>query len=163
MKAAGAENLPLNNLAESTANLICHELQNAWGSEAYGAATGHGVSSSKIQALLSPTLLAKGFQTEVPAKIGLAGFKADFGLITESDGILVEIERGKTTDNNMDMIDFWKCHIHPKAHHLILVVPVWYRTKKSLKRTFFNVQRRMQPLFEPGNETNVKSLHIVGY
>ena len=38
-------------------------------------------------------------------------------------GIILEVERGKTTINNMDLLDLWKCHICAEAHHLFLLVP----------------------------------------
>ena len=40
-----------------------------------------------------------------------------------SSGILLEVERGKTTINNMDFLDFWKCHLCEHAHYLFLLVP----------------------------------------
>lgn len=158
-----ADQSQLASKAKQAASLICKELQTAYGTSAYTEATGHGASSKKIQELITPTLNAKGFKNEISDKVGLAGFRADFQLLSENDGILVEVERGKTLDNNMDMIDFWKCHVHPKAHHLILVVPIWYTTKRGTTATFPKVCSRMKPMFQPGNYTNVWSLHIVGY
>ena len=38
-------------------------------------------------------------------------------------GIILEVERGKTTINNMDLLDFWKCHICAHADYLFLMVP----------------------------------------
>jgi hypothetical protein len=38
-------------------------------------------------------------------------------------GILMEVERGKTTTNNMDFLDFWKCHLCEHANYLFLMVP----------------------------------------
>ena len=32
----------------------------------------------------------------------------------------MEVERGKTTTNNMDLLDIYKCHICEEANHLFL-------------------------------------------
>lgn len=138
-------------------------MQGVWGSQQYDLATSHGANSSQVEGLVSSSLVAQGFQRQVPARVGLAEFRADFGLISDNDGILVEIERGRTLDNNMDMIDFWKCHIHPTAHHLVLVVPIWYRTNRGVTQSFSRVCKRLHPMSEQGFETNVWSLCIVGY
>lgn len=154
---------PMHRVAAAAAGLIAHRLSELWGSSDYIDATAHGASSQKIQHLIGANLATLGFQPEVTSRVGLAEFRADFALVDGQDGVLVEIERGKTTDNNMDMLDLWKAHVHGTAHHLILVVPVWYRTTKQVKRSFANVCRRMSPFFEAGFETNVHSLHVVGY
>ena len=40
-----------------------------------------------------------------------------------STGVILEVERGKTTINNMDLLDFWKCHICEHASYLFLMAP----------------------------------------
>jgi hypothetical protein len=45
----------------------------------------------------------------------------------DRSGILLEVERGKTTINNMDLLDLWKCHICPEADVLFLFVPIELR------------------------------------
>lgn len=145
--------------ASELAVLIC-ELQTT---SEFASANQLGASSGQIQALLAPCLHSLGYLSEQRSRQGLAEFRPDFEKTVGDVSILVEIERGKTTDNNMDMLDLWKAHIHPSAGHLVLVVPVWYQTSKHIKRTFHTVCRRMEPFFEPGFATNVKSLHIVGY
>ena len=35
----------------------------------------------------------------------------------------MEVERGKTVLNNMDLLDVWKCHICESANYLFLIVP----------------------------------------
>jgi len=37
--------------------------------------------------------------------------RPDYFLKLDDTGILLEVERGKTTINNMDLLDFWKCHL----------------------------------------------------
>ncbi len=122
-----------------------------------------GASSSKVQELLTPTLRQLGFESERRAKSLSAEYRPDFTKYLDQTAILVEIERGKTLDNNMDMLDLWKTHVHPLANHLILIVPIWYQTSKSARSTFHSVCRRMEPFFVPGNFTNVHSLHVIGY
>ena len=47
-------------------------------------------------------------------------------------GIILEVERGKTTINNMDLLDFWKCHICSYAHGLYLLVPTELRQNPTM-------------------------------
>jgi len=156
--------------AERLFDTIC-DLQ---GTPAYREATAHGASSSLFQHLLFPTLRELGFREEVNSRSGEAAFRPDFMLDLPDGGIMVEVERGKTIDNNMDMLDMWKCHVHESARHLILAVPVWYVKLKRDKATkvvvgedktptFAKVCRRMSGFFAEGNETNVRSLHVLGY
>ncbi|MDQ2986905.1 MAG: hypothetical protein M3R13_09330 [Armatimonadota bacterium] len=154
--------------AMEAAAALVQVIGSLWGTDSYETAVAHGASSSMCQALIQPTLALLGYESEVPSRIIDAGFKPDF--VFESDGcsVMVEVERGKTLDNNMDMLDMWKCHIHPRARHLILLVPIWYVKLKSTGQrtqtaTFARVCRRMEPFFEVGNETNVRSLHVIGF
>ena len=39
---------------------------------------------------------------------------------------MAEVERGKTTINNMDLLDSWKCHIYQDASYLPWCCPVSY-------------------------------------
>lgn len=146
-------------------DLISQTLHDSWGSEAYRAATAHGVSSSVIQQHVEIAISKASFVREQTSKVGLAGFRADF--VDTKGHVIVEVERGKTIDNNMDMLDMWKCHVHPTATHLILVVPVWYETGKSVSvvraSTFAKVCNRLELFFRPENLTNVKATAIIGY
>ena len=49
--------------------------------------------------------------------------RPDYYRPLETSGILLEVERGKTTTNNMDLLDFWKCHLCRHADYLFLMVP----------------------------------------
>jgi hypothetical protein len=49
--------------------------------------------------------------------------RPDYYLRLGHTGILLEVERGKTTINNMDFLDFWKCHLCEHANYLFLLVP----------------------------------------
>ena len=155
--------------AQETVSSLSQVVRMSWGSDAYREATSHGASSSKFQSIITPTLQKLGYVPESRNKVADAAFKPDFILLSKVDGVMIEVERGKTIDNNMDMLDMWKCHIHPVANHLILLVPIWYvkinskTGKETRAATFARVCKRMQPFFEPGNETNVHSLHVMGY
>ena len=63
----------------------------------------------------------------------------------------------------MDLLDLWKCHICREASHLILVVPMVVRRTNAVKSVYPRVVARLSTFFEPGNETNVSSVAILGY
>lgn len=140
-----------------------------WGTPEYAEAVAHGASSSRFQALIEPVLVGLGYQPEVATSVADTAYKPDFVFSTDSCSVMVEVERGKTLDNNMDMLDMWKCHIHPTARHLILLVPIWYEKDGNGDRpgsrtaTYARVCRRMAPFFQPGCFTNVWSLNLLGY
>src|SRR5262245_16471855 len=68
-------------------------------------------SSLQIQNVVLPHLLQLGF---TPEKTGLfqstdvAALRPDYYRKVHDTGILLEVERGKTTTNNMDLLDLWK-------------------------------------------------------
>ncbi len=79
-------------------------------------------------------------------------------------GILIEVERGKTIANNMDLLDLWKCHICSKANILFLVIPQIRQTAKGTPNTIFDtVERRIKSFFETQNYTNVDAVFLFGY
>src|SRR5438132_12705468 len=80
-------------------------------------------------------------------------------------GILLEVERGKTTTNNMDFLDFWKCHVCPRANYLFLLVPQQLRHNDSMrpKREFAAVERRLSSFFHVRNATNVRACFVYRY
>jgi hypothetical protein len=57
--------------------------------------------------------------------------RPDYFLPVRDTGILLEVERGKTTINNMDLLDFWKCHHCKHANYLFLMVPQELRQNPS--------------------------------
>ena len=77
----------------------------------------------------------------------------------------MEVERGKTTINNMDLLDFWKCHLCDHAHYLFLMVPKELRQNElmSPRREYVTVVKRLSAFFRPGNYTNVRGLFVFGY
>ncbi len=126
-----------------------------------------GTSSSQVQAAFRAAATALGFHSE---KTGLfaesiPGLRPDYYLAIGRTGILLEVERGKTTTNNMDLLDFWKCHLCAGAHYLFLLVPKELRHNPDMspKREFASVKRRLAPFFETANYTNVRGLVVFGY
>ncbi|MGB6827974.1 MAG: hypothetical protein WBE41_08035, partial [Terracidiphilus sp.] len=67
--------------------------------------------SQAVQLLLKGKLSKLGFSSEKKGlfkKYGVPSLCPDFHLGIGGSGILVEVERGKTTANNMDFLDVWK-------------------------------------------------------
>lgn len=124
-------------------------------------------SSAVIQATFGEFARGLGFENE---RVGLFGseefaLRPDYYLKLDGTGILLEVERGKTTINNMDLLDFWKCHLCKHAHYLFLLVPRALRQNPTMspRNEFASVARRMQGFFLPGNFTNVRGLCLFGY
>ena len=80
-------------------------------------------------------------------------------------GVILEVERGKTTTNNMDFLDFWKCHICRTASFLILLVPIelQHNDNDTPKKEFQKVSSRLESFFFSENYTNVWGLVLIGY
>ena len=88
-----------------------------------------GRSSSVVQATFGEFARELGFENE---KVGLfadeeLALRPDYFRRVGTSGVLLEVERGKTTINNMDLLDFWKCHVCGHAQYLFLLVPVALR------------------------------------
>lgn len=125
-------------------------------------------SSAQVQAAFRVAATALGFQSEKKGLFAesIRGLRPDYFMaIGATDGILLEVERGKTTTNNMDLLDFWKCHLCAKAHYLFLLVPkeLKHNDGMSPKREFQAVKRRLEPFFKERNHTNVRGLVVFGY
>jgi hypothetical protein len=75
------------------------------------------------------------------------------------------VERGKTTINNMDLLDFWKCRLCPQANYLFFLVPQALRQNETMspRNEFATVNRRLSQFFKPENYTNVRGLCLFGY
>ena len=104
----------------------------------------------------------KGLFDQYPTKALRPDFYKEIG----NTGVILEVERGKTTINNMDFLDFWKCHICDDASFLILLVPselYQNNTQKTPRREFETVSKRLSSFFLSGNYTNVIGLALVGY
>jgi len=93
---------------------------------------------------------------EIKSYVGVEGFFS----VDMRIGIILEVERGKTIRNNMDLLDVWKCHICKEANHLFLVIP------KEISHTpncFKYSSKRLSSFFQKDNYINIDSLNIFGY
>ena len=125
-------------------------------------------SSQDVQDILLKKAVELGFQSEkrgLFSDISNSNLRPDYYKRIETTGIIIEVERGKTIMNNMDMLDFWKCHIFKVANHLFLFVPneLKHNLNSEPNNCFQKVSSRMAPFFEEGNYTNVHSLWLFGY
>ncbi len=124
-------------------------------------------TSLQIQNVILDKCLELGFISE---KKGLfsdyetAQLRPDYYKKINNYGMLLEVERGKTIANNMDLLDMWKCHICVNADFLLLVVPIERQTKNGSKTQIYShVIKRMKTFFMPENYINVKACFIIGY
>lgn len=123
--------------------------------------------SHQIQEIILPKCLALGMSSE---KKGLfssydtAQLRPDYYIALNNTGLIMEVERGKTTNNNMDLLDIWKCHICEQAEYLLLVVPIIRQTNNGGKTKIYeHVIKRISALFKIQNYVNVKGCFIIGY
>jgi hypothetical protein len=116
---------------------------------------------------LSDKLTELGFQSErcgLFSQYPVASLRPDFYRRVHNSGILLEIERGKTLTNNMDLLDLWKCHLCAHADFLFLVVPNERPSESGqVIKAFAGASRRLSTFFEPQNYVNVEPVHLFGY
>lgn len=126
-----------------------------------------GRSSAEVQNVFLEHARQLGFKDESKGLFSdyLSALRPDYYLPLDDTGIILEVERGKTTINNMDLLDFWKCHICHHAHYLILLVPTQLRQNPTMsaRNEFATVRRRLATFFEERNYTNVRGLFLFGY
>ena len=126
-----------------------------------------GASSAEVQGAFRAPAESLGFQSERRGLFAdsIAGLRPDYFRPMGSSGVILEVERGKTTTNNMDLLDFWKCHISASAAYLFLLVPLalQHNPQMTPKKEFASVRRRLGQFFLPGNYTNVRGLCLFGY
>ena len=126
-----------------------------------------GNSSSLVQDTFLKYAEQLGFYSEKKGLFKESGLalRPDYFCPVGDTGILLEVERGKTTINNMDLLDFWKCHLCGVANHLFLMVPLALRQNPRMRprNEFTTVSRRLSQFFESGKGTNVHSLCLFGY
>jgi hypothetical protein len=132
------------------------------------AANQPGHSSALVQAAFLDHARALGFVNEsrgLFATYETSALRPDYFRPIADTGILLEVERGKTTINNMDLLDFWKCHLCEHANYLFLMVPKELRQNPSMppRREYVTVVRRLSSFFVPRNYTNVRGLFVFGY
>ena len=118
----------------------------------------HGIEK-ELEGLLS------GFGFEHEPKKGYADIALRPDYINQKLRTIVEIERGKTIQNNMDMLDFWKTHIHPVCRFLVLIVPKTLRHSLggNPEFPFEKVKKRLGKMFDQNTGTNVWGLVLIGY
>ena len=121
-----------------------------------------GNSSQKIQDVFISHLKELGFESE---KKGLfknynSQLRPDYYKKLKKSGIILEVERGKTLKNNMDLLDVWKCHICKEANHLFLVIP---KDVSHTPNCFNYSSKRLGLFFLKENYINIDSLTIYGY
>lgn len=152
----------------AVANALYRHLEQPDVMSAIALANLPGRSSAEIQGVFLDHARELGFKDE--SKGLFAGYltsalRPDYFLPIDDTGILIEVERGKTTINNMDLLDFWKCHICEHAHYLILLVPTELRQNETMtpRREFATVRNRLSSFFEEPNYTNVRGLFLFGY
>jgi hypothetical protein len=123
--------------------------------------------SGEIQDIILNKTKELGFSSE---KNGLFNnhlvkqLRPDYYLkLDNNNGIIMEVERGKTIANNMDLLDIWKCHICNEANYLFLVIPNIRQTATGRNIIFNTVERRMLTFFETENYTNVDGVFLIGY
>jgi hypothetical protein len=122
-----------------------------------------GTDSQVIQKIIEEIAVPLGFKDE---KKGLfkkykdSGLRPDFYNKIGKNGILMEVERGKTTTNNMDLLDIYKCHICEEANRLFLFVPIEVSHTKNIYK---NVCKKVENFFYEENYLNIDSAIIFGY
>lgn len=132
------------------------------------AANQPGQSSALVQEAFVGHARALGFINESKglfASYETSALRPDYYRSLHDTGILLEVERGKTTINNMDLLDFWKCHLCEHANYLFLMVPLELRQNPSMppRREYATVVKRLSSFFVPRNYTNVRALFVFGY
>lgn len=124
-------------------------------------------NSQQIQSVFEKMLHELGFESEKKGlfmKCAVPSLRPDFHMKVGKSGILVEVERGKTIANNMDILDIWKCHLCDKADFLFLIVPC-VRVSQNGKpnKVFERVSKRIDTFFNPANYVNIEAVHLFGY
>ena len=154
----------------SVADALIQHIQLPETIEALKIANKPRASSASVQEILLSKALSLGFVDESKglfASYKNSRLRPDYFLRLENNtGILFEVERGKTNQNNMDFLDFWKCHICKHAHYLFLCVPVELRQNDSGKlagRPYKTAVGHMQSFFDSSNYTNVRGVVVFGY
>ena len=155
------------NAVERLADELLADLNQSEVAERIANANQPGRSSALVQEAFKPSAMALGFSSEKSGLFtdSISGLRPDYHMEVSGVGVILEVERGKTTINNMDLLDFWKCHICPSASFLFLLVPKALRQNEVMKprNEFETVTRRLRQFFEPGNGTNVHGLCLYGY
>lgn len=173
MRYARTAPTPEETLELSIVDVLASDLKRHLASRASSIASAHvhGAASSQIQLIVAELLRHElGFEEEVvltPEQGFVTAARPDFIYrLAAGRGVLAEVERGGTVNNNHDLKDLWKTHIAPDAQHLFLIVPNanWTSSGAPRERPFKRVANRLSAFFgDPRREIDVLSLHLFGY
>jgi len=128
-----------------------------------------GAGSQMIEKVITPFAESIGFSSQkndLFKEYKVSKLRPDYYLELSETGIIIEVERGQTTQNNAALKDLWKTHICDEADHLFLFVPVILKqnaTGRVQGRPFNETVNRLSTFFEERNYTNVRSVFIFGY
>ena len=94
--------------------------------------------------------------------------RPDYFMPIGKTGILIEVERGQTSQNNNALKDLWKAHICKEADYLFIFVPMILKQNvkdpdKVSGKPFNETVNRLSTFFDKDNYTNVRGLIIYGY
>jgi len=121
------------------------------------------VNSKAIQDIFILFMKNLGFESEKNNLFKNYKLRPDYyKRLGDNEGIILEVERGKTITNNMDIYDVWKCHICKEANHLFLFVPQSISHNSNVYESSF---KRIRSFFDAEEENfiNIKSLTLLGY
>lgn len=166
VQGAHAETAEHAQILDLSDRLLAH-LNTADARGLMAAANMPGMSSAEVQASFLPFALDAGFTSEAKGLFDEYEnrLRPDYFRAVGENGVLLEVERGKTTTNNMDLLDLWKTHLCRHADYLFLMVPQALRHNETMrpKKEYQSVVKRLATFFMPGNEINVRAVHIFGY
>ncbi len=74
--------------------------------------------SHEIQNIILPKCEDLGLASERKGLFSNYALRPDYYVQINGSGLILEVERGKTIANNMDLVDIWKCHICEEADYL---------------------------------------------
>tara|TARA_Y100001933_G_scaffold39044_1_gene35206 strand:- start:79 stop:609 length:531 start_codon:yes stop_codon:yes gene_type:complete len=128
-----------------------------------------GAKSQRIEEVITPYAESIGFTSQKRGlfkKYNVSKLTPDYFRPLSKTGIIIEVERGQTTQNNAALKDLWKVHICEEAHYLFLFVPnllIQNEKGKIAGKPFNETVNRLSPFFEEENYTNARGLVIFGY
>lgn len=167
-KLTESELLEVTRVDEIVRRLVRHMQVRA--SDIEGAHV-YNAQSKAVQSVIETLLCAElGFRSEVvltPQEGFVSSARPDCVLeLASGRGVVAEVERGGTVNNNHDLKDLWKAHVAADLQHLILIVPQsnWKSDGSARERPFKRVSHRLSAFFgDPRREIDVLSCHILGY
>lgn len=165
----GADELRETEAVGMLADHLRHEL--AAREAAINRAHVVGAQSKVIQAIVAEVLTDElGFGQEVvltPQDGIVTRARPDFVYaLSHGRGVVAEVERGGTVNNNHDLKDLWKAHIAEDIQHLFLVVPNsnWTGLGRAREKPYPRVLNRIGAFFgNPRREVDILSAHVYGY